>query len=120
LPLPICIAVKLGLAATRVVVVMIRTGKPGSRMFARRMFVGSRVSGVHGARMGGTVIGQSGAVTRHCCAARTGCRSVTAQAATPGVAAAAARVSPAATATAAAAGVSSATTTATRVSAATA
>jgi hypothetical protein len=87
-----------GLAAKRVVVVMICAGKPGSRMFARRMFAGDLVGGVHGARMRGAVIRQSGAATRQRGAARTGCRSVTAQAATAAVAASTARVSATATA----------------------
>jgi hypothetical protein len=55
-------------------------------MFAHRMFAGSRVGSVHDARMCGAVIRQCAAVTRQCGAARTGRRSMTAQAATPAVA----------------------------------
>jgi hypothetical protein len=42
---------------------------------------------MHGAGTCGAVIRQVSAVTRHCGAARTGCRGMTAQAATPAVAA---------------------------------
>jgi hypothetical protein len=67
--------------------------------FARGMFARNRVVGMHGVRTCGAMIRQSGAVTPHCGTPRTGCRGVTAQAATPAVAAAAARVSAPAAAT---------------------
>lgn len=59
-------------------VMMIRVGKLGCRMFDRGMLAGGRIGGMQGARMGGTVISQSSAVTAKCGAARTGCRGVTA------------------------------------------
>jgi hypothetical protein len=55
-------------------------------MFARGMFAGNRVGGVYGADTRCAMIRQSGAVTRQCGAARTGCCGVTAQAATRAVA----------------------------------
>jgi hypothetical protein len=89
-------------------VVMLWAGKPGCNVFARRMFAGNRVGRMHGAGTSGAVICQSGAVTRLCGAARTGCRGVTPEAATPAVAAAtgmsaAARTAAASTAASAAA-----------------
>jgi hypothetical protein len=54
-------------------------------MFARGMFAGNRVGGVYGADTRCAMIRQSGAVTRQCGAARTGCCGVTAQAATRAV-----------------------------------
>jgi hypothetical protein len=63
----------LGLAPIGVVMMMIRAGKLGCRMFGR-MFVFGR--GMHGAHVG-AVACQSVAMTRHG-AARTGRRSTTA------------------------------------------
>jgi hypothetical protein len=87
--------------------VMVCAGKLGCRMlarcmFARSMFAGDGVVGMHAVRTCSAMIRQSGAVALHGSAARTGCRSVTAQSATRAVATTttAARVS--ATATAAA------------------
>ena len=107
----ICVDVKLRLAPKQVVVVMICAGKPGCRMFAHGMFASDRVVGVHGVRTCGAMICQSGAVTRQCGAARAGCRSMTAQAATRAVATTTApRVSAAAATATATAGVSAAAT----------
>jgi hypothetical protein len=111
---PICIFLELGLAAKRMVVVMmVCAGKPGWRMFAHGMFAGNRVVGMRGVGTRGAVIRQSGAVALHRSASRAGCRGVTAQAATraaatsasthmSAAATAAARVSSAATAATAA------------------
>jgi hypothetical protein len=100
--LRICVEVKLRLAPKRMVVVMMSCAcKLGRRMFAHGMFAGDPVVGMHGVRTCGAMIRQSGGVTRQCGAARAGCRSMTAQAATRAVATATApRVSAAPTTTA--------------------
>ena len=74
-----------------VVMVMVCAGKLGCRMFgrgtfARGMFTGARVVGMHAVRVCSAMIRQSGAVALHRRAARTGCRGVTAQSATRAVA----------------------------------
>jgi hypothetical protein len=105
------IAVVLRLATPGVVVMMVCAGKPGCGMLTRGMFARNRMVGMHGVRMCSAMIGQSGAVALHRSAARTGCRGVTAQAATTAVATSASttHVSAATTsATAAATGVSAA------------
>jgi hypothetical protein len=83
--LRICVAFefKLRLAPKRVVVVMmICAGKLVCGMFA-----GDHVVAMHAVRTRGAMIRQSGSVTRQRGAARAGCRSMTAQAATRAVAA---------------------------------
>ena len=50
------------------------------------MFARNRMVGMHGIRTRSAMIGQSGAAALHRRAARTGCRGVTAQAATTAVA----------------------------------
>jgi hypothetical protein len=111
--LRICVAFefKLRLAPKRVVVVMmICAGKLVCGMFA-----GDHVVAMHAVRTRGAMIRQSGSVTRQRGAARAGCRSMTAQAATRAVAAPTApRVSATATT-----GVSATTTATTGVSATT-
>jgi hypothetical protein len=72
-------------------------------MFARRMFSGVRVVGMRDARPRDTLIRRNGAVTRKCGAARGRRRGMTAQAATPAVAAPTTATGVAATATTAAA-----------------
>lgn len=63
------------LAAKRdVMVMMVRAGELGCRMFDRRMFAGDRVGSMYGARVG--------AVTRQSGAVRTGRRAATAQSCT--------------------------------------
>lgn len=59
-------------------VVMIRAGVPGCRMFDRGVFDGDRACGMHGARAGAVAF-QSGAVTRQSSAVRTGRGAATAQ-----------------------------------------
>jgi hypothetical protein len=70
------------LAAKRDVMVMVRAGELGCRMFDRGMFADDRIGGMHGANARGAVICQSGAVTLHSGAARTGRRAATAQSCT--------------------------------------
>jgi hypothetical protein len=71
---------KRGLAAIKVVMMMICAGKLGCRLFVfgRGMFAGHRVGGMHGARMG-AVVPQCVAMSRHSRAARTVRRTATAQ-----------------------------------------
>jgi hypothetical protein len=71
---------KRGLAAIKVVMMMICAGKLGCRLFVfgRGMFAGHRVGGMHGARMG-AVVPQCVAMSRHSCAARIVRRTATAQ-----------------------------------------
>jgi hypothetical protein len=72
--------VKLGLAANKVVMMMICAGKLGCRLFVfgRGMFAGHRIGGMHGARVG-AVVPECVAMSRHSRAARTVRRTATAQ-----------------------------------------
>jgi hypothetical protein len=71
---------KLGLAAIRVVMMMICAGKLGCRMFvfSRGMFAGHRVGRMQGARVG-TLVRQCAAMSCHRRAARTVRGAATAQ-----------------------------------------